>query len=68
MLQMIFHESTRDVIIKATQAPAYLIDLMHDKNAEIRRVCENTLDIIADVDQDWTIKIQQEKFRSEANI
>lgn len=60
---MIFHESTRDVIIKQTQAPAYLIDLMHDKNAEIRRVCENTLDIIADVDQDWTIKIQQEKFR-----
>lgn len=60
---MIFHESTREVIIKQTQAPAYLIDLMHDKNAEIRRVCENTLDIIAEVDQDWTIKIQQEKFR-----
>ena len=60
---MIFHESTREVIILQTQAPAYLIDLMHDKNAEIRRVCENTLDIIADVDQDWTIKIQQEKFR-----
>ena len=60
---MIFHESTREVIIRQTQAPAYLIDLMHDKNAEIRRVCENTLDIIADVDQDWTIKIQQEKFR-----
>ena len=60
---MIFHESTTDVIIKQTQAPAYLIDLMHDKNAEIRRVCENTLDIIAEVDPDWTIKIQQEKFR-----
>lgn len=60
---MIFHESTREVIIKQTQAPAYLIDLMHDKNAEIRRVCENTLDIIAEVDQEWTIKIQQEKFR-----
>lgn len=62
-MQMIFHQSTREVIIKQTQAPAYLIDLMHDKNAEIRRVCENTLDIIAEVDQDWTIKIQQEKFR-----
>lgn len=61
---MIFHESTRHVIIKQTQAPAYLIDLMHDKNAEIRRVCENTLDIIAEVDKDWTIKIQLEKFRS----
>ena len=45
--QMIFHESTREVIIKQTQAPAYLIDLMHDKNAQIRQVCDNTLDIIA---------------------
>ena len=43
---MIFHESTREVIIKQTQAPAYLIDLMHDKNAQIRQVCDNTLDII----------------------
>lgn len=60
---MIFHESTREVIIKHTQAPAYLIDLMHDKNAEIRRVCEYTLDIIAEVDQDWTEKIKLEKFR-----
>ena len=45
--QMIFHESTREVIIKQTQAPAYLIDLMHDKNQEIRKVCDNTLDIIS---------------------
>ncbi|KAK1796476.1 hypothetical protein P4O66_008915, partial [Electrophorus voltai] len=45
--QMVFHQATRDVIIKETQAPAYLVDLMHDKNAEIRKVCDNTLDIIA---------------------
>ena len=45
--QMIFHQSTREVIIKQTQAPAYLIDLMHDKNREICRVCDNTLDIIS---------------------
>ncbi|GCC30965.1 hypothetical protein chiPu_0009419 [Chiloscyllium punctatum] len=58
--QMVFHQATRDVIIKETQAPAYLIDLMHDKNAEIRKVCDNTLDIIAlpvleDVKQNSTI-------------
>lgn len=29
------------------EAPAYLIDLMHDKNEEVRKVCDNTLDIIA---------------------
>ncbi|XP_052790502.1 kinesin-associated protein 3-like [Mya arenaria] len=61
--QMIFHESTREVIIKDTQAPAYLIDLMHDKNAEIRKVCDNTLDIISEFDEEWAKKIQLEKFR-----
>ncbi|KAF7654529.1 hypothetical protein LDENG_00068530 [Lucifuga dentata] len=61
--QMVFHQATRDVIIKDTQAPAYLIDLMHDKNSEIRKVCDNTLDIIAEYDEEWGRKIQSEKFR-----
>ncbi|ROL43457.1 Kinesin-associated protein 3 [Anabarilius grahami] len=92
--QMVFHQATRDVIIKETrilhlvkpddddgvvqstgfsqffsltvilsEAPAYLIDLMHDKNAEIRKVCDNTLDIIAEYDVEWGKKIQSEKFR-----
>uniref|UniRef100_A0A8C5QMW2 Kinesin associated protein 3 n=1 Tax=Leptobrachium leishanense TaxID=445787 RepID=A0A8C5QMW2_9ANUR len=61
--QMVFHQATRDVIIKETQAPAYLIDLMHDKNSEIRKVCDNTLDIIAEYDEEWAKKIQSEKFR-----
>ena len=33
--------------IQLTEAPAYLIDLMNDKNTEVRKVCDNTLDIIA---------------------
>ncbi|CAF0761376.1 unnamed protein product [Brachionus calyciflorus] len=61
--QMIFHKSTRDIIIKKTQAPAYLIDLMHDKNAEVRRVCGLTLDTISDYDEELARKIQIEKFR-----
>ncbi|XP_022085406.1 kinesin-associated protein 3-like [Acanthaster planci] len=61
--QMVFHEATREVIIKQTQAPAYLIDLMHDKNAEIRKVCDNTLDIISEFDEEWAKKIKLEKFR-----
>uniref|UniRef100_A0A673ZJN4 Kinesin-associated protein 3a n=1 Tax=Salmo trutta TaxID=8032 RepID=A0A673ZJN4_SALTR len=45
------------------EAPAYLIDLMHDKNAEIRKVCNSTLDIIAEYDKECERKIQSEKFR-----
>ncbi|XP_071010850.1 kinesin-associated protein 3a [Oncorhynchus clarkii lewisi] len=63
LYQMVVHQVTRDVIIKDTQAPAYLIDLMHDKNAEIRKVCNNTLDIIAEYDKECERKIQSEKFR-----
>eukprot|EP00794_Sanderia_malayensis_P016189 gene16189-17816_t len=61
--QMIFHQATRNVIIKETQAPAYLIDLMHDKNKEVRKVCDTTLDIISECDEEWGKKIQIEKFR-----
>ncbi|KAM4738542.1 kinesin-associated protein 3a [Anableps anableps] len=60
--QMVFHKATRDVIIKDTEAPAYFIDLMHDGNAAIRRVCDNTLDIIAEYDEEWGKKIQKAKF------
>jgi hypothetical protein len=42
------HQSILEVfLILFTDAPAYLIDLMHDKNAEVRKVCDLTLDIIA---------------------
>ncbi|XP_039632290.1 kinesin-associated protein 3-like [Polypterus senegalus] len=61
--QMVFHQETRDVIIQETQVPAYLIDLMHDKNSEVRKVCDNTLEIIAEHDEEWGKKIQSEKFR-----
>ncbi|XP_054916278.1 kinesin-associated protein 3a [Poeciliopsis prolifica] len=60
--QMAFHKTTRDIIIKDTQAPAYFVDLMHDGNAAIRRVCDSTLDIIAEYDLEWARKIQTAKF------
>lgn len=45
--QLLMHESVRKVVITETQVPAYLIDLMHDKNPDIRNLCDNTLDMIA---------------------
>lgn len=60
---MIRHTITRDLMIKDTQVPAYLIDLMHDKNVEIRKVCDSSLDLIAEFDEEWAKRIQLEKFR-----
>lgn len=55
--------TTRDYLIKETEAPAYLIDLMHDKNTQIRRICNHCLDIIADWNKEWADRIKLEKFR-----
>uniref|UniRef100_A0A182P2A7 Kinesin associated protein kap n=1 Tax=Anopheles epiroticus TaxID=199890 RepID=A0A182P2A7_9DIPT len=62
--QVLRHESTRCYMIKDTESPAYLIDLMHDKNEEIRRVCDVCLDIIAITDTEWASRITLEKFRN----
>ncbi|ALC48680.1 Kap3 [Drosophila busckii] len=62
--QILRHESTREYMIKETESPAYLIDLMHDKNEEIRKVCDYCLDIIAISDSEWAKRIKLEKFRN----
>lgn len=62
--QILRHESTRNYMIRSTEAPAYLIDLMHDKNAEIRKVCDFCLDIISAIDDEWATRIKLEKFRN----
>lgn len=62
--QILRNESTRGYMIKDTEAPAYLIDLMHDKNQEIRKVCDFCLDIIAGWDSEWSVRIKLEKFRN----
>ncbi|GAB6027026.1 Kinesin-associated protein 3, variant 2 [Chamberlinius hualienensis] len=61
--QLILHKQTRDFIIKETLVPAYLVDLMQDKNPEVRSVCDATLDIIAECDTDWAQKVQTDKFK-----
>ncbi|XP_057335526.1 kinesin-associated protein 3 [Microplitis mediator] len=64
--QIAMHESTRDYLIRETnnEAPGYLIDLMHDKNPAIRKVCDACLDVIAMCDKEWAARIKVEKFRS----
>lgn len=56
--QILRHESTREYMIRETESPAYLIDLMHDKNEEIRKVCDYCLDIIAISDNEWAKRIK----------
>ncbi len=60
---MCTHPSTRSFVIEETDAVAYLIDLLHDKNTQVQKVCDATLDIIAQIDDHWAEKVQREKFQ-----
>ncbi|KAL7053435.1 hypothetical protein AAHC03_027122 [Spirometra sp. Aus1] len=57
------HASTIKTLIQDTQTPAYLVDLMHDKNREIRRICDATLNLISEKDEIWARRIQAERFK-----
>lgn len=61
--QMARHSLTREYLIQETEAPAYLIDLMHDKNTEIRKLCDACLDVIKESNEEWASRIKLEKFR-----
>jgi hypothetical protein len=37
------HESTRDVLLNHTQVVSYFVDLLYDKNAEIRKMADQTV-------------------------
>lgn len=45
--QMMLDDELRAKLVTNTNVPAYLIDLMHDKNPQIRRMCDNTLQAIS---------------------
>ncbi|KAJ3093007.1 Kinesin-associated protein 3 [Quaeritorhiza haematococci] len=61
--RLLLHDATRTVLITKTQVVSYLIDLLYDRNVEIRKMCDACLDIIADIDEDWVTKIRQQKFQ-----
>eukprot|EP00039_Didymoeca_costata_P013737 m.213474 g.213474 ORF g.213474 m.213474 type:complete len:782 (-) comp15860_c5_seq11:1677-4022(-) len=61
--KLVYHEATRGLILGQTGAVSYLIDLMHDKNTEIRKVCDSALDIIMEHDDVWARQINMQKFQ-----
>jgi len=61
--RLITHDKTRAEVVTNSQAADYIIDLMHDSNEQIRKVCEKTLDLIAEVSHPQREKIKAEKFK-----
>lgn len=61
--QVLQHPMTRDYVTKDTDAPLYFVDLLHDNNPSIRKICRACLDIIKDFDDTWTERVKMEKFQ-----
>ncbi|XP_053625561.1 kinesin-associated protein 3 [Plodia interpunctella] len=61
--QLLSNPSNADFLVSSTEAPAYLIDLMQDKNVEIRKMCDSCLDIISQMQNEWAARIKVERFR-----
>ncbi|XP_073941675.1 kinesin associated protein 3 [Choristoneura fumiferana] len=61
--QLLAHPAAAEYLVTRTEAPAYLIDLMQDKNVEIRKMCDACLDIISQMPNDWAARIKVERFR-----
>lgn len=63
LYKLLCQDPVRQLIVTETQVPAYLVDLMHDKNPEIRHLCDISLEVLAESGADWGQKILEEKFR-----
>ncbi|XP_072936591.1 kinesin-associated protein 3 [Epargyreus clarus] len=61
--QLLSHPRAAEYLVNRTEAPAYLIDLMQDKNVEIRKMCDSCLDIISQMQNEWAARIKVERFR-----
>ncbi|XP_014251703.1 kinesin-associated protein 3 isoform X2 [Cimex lectularius] len=58
------HPRSRAYLMKKTEAIDYLIDLMNDKNVNIRKVCDSCIDIIKEEDPDYEERVKMEKFQA----
>eukprot|EP00201_Polytomella_parva_P001957 CAMPEP_0175087588 /NCGR_PEP_ID=MMETSP0052_2-20121109/29914_1 /TAXON_ID=51329 ORGANISM="Polytomella parva, Strain SAG 63-3" /NCGR_SAMPLE_ID=MMETSP0052_2 /ASSEMBLY_ACC=CAM_ASM_000194 /LENGTH=860 /DNA_ID=CAMNT_0016359951 /DNA_START=75 /DNA_END=2653 /DNA_ORIENTATION=- len=62
--KFLLYEETRHALLHYTQVVYYLVDLLQDKNREVRKVADQCLDIIMDTDEEWAIRIRNLKFES----
>ncbi|CAD6187795.1 unnamed protein product [Caenorhabditis auriculariae] len=63
-LQMLRHKELADLLMGEDSAlGAHIIDLMHDANASVREICDNSLVILGEHSQEWARRIAAERFR-----
>ena len=60
--RLLCHPPTRDALLVHQQIVYYLVDLMFDKNTEVRRTADSCLDLIAAASDAWEEEVRCMKF------
>jgi len=60
--RLLCHPPTRDALLEHQQIVYYLVDLMFDKNTEVRRTADSCLDLIAATSDAWEEEVRCMKF------
>ena len=66
--RMLCSAATRDTLLSSTQVVFYLVDLLQDKNKEVRKTADMALDVVMDTDEDWAVKIRRMKFENHNQV
>ena len=45
-------------MLEQTQVVSYFVDLLYDKNGEIRKMADQTLDLVMEFDDEWATQIR----------
>jgi len=60
--RLVVHEDTREVLLRQTDAVSHIIDLLADNNMEIRKMADQALELIMEMDDELGQRIRHRKF------
>ena len=62
--RLLLFPQTRDELLCKTQVLTHLVDMLNDKNAEVRQTADKALDYVMDVSEEHAPKIRSMKFET----
>eukprot|EP00743_Colponemidia_sp_Colp-15_P004208 GILK01004540.1.p1 GENE.GILK01004540.1~~GILK01004540.1.p1 ORF type:complete len:755 (+),score=181.94 GILK01004540.1:116-2380(+) len=61
--RLLLLDETKEVVLYQTQVVPYMVELMGDKNLEIRKNADQALDVVMELDEHWRERIRERKYQ-----
>jgi len=61
--RLLLFDRTADIIFNHTQIISYIIELLKDPNEQIKKMAENILSLVQEMDPDWSFEIKARRFQ-----